>query len=174
MSALRALPILRQVHRLAAARELATPDSELLQRYLAWRDEAAFAALVERHGPMVLGVCRSVLRQRQDAEDAFQATFVVLASRADSIRRRDGLASWLHGVARRVALKARAAGTRRKVLEAKAPPTSAEVMPDELTWSELREILHAELAALPEHFREPLVLCYLEGLTQEEAARRLG
>src|SRR5436190_14182943 len=93
------------------------PDRELVESYLERRDEAAFAALVERHGPMVLGVCRSVLRHRHDAEDAFQATFLLLARKAQAIRRPDGLASWLHGVAHRVALKARAAATRRQALE---------------------------------------------------------
>jgi RNA polymerase sigma factor (sigma-70 family) len=121
---------------------------------------------------MVLGVCRSVLRHRHDAEDAFQATFLILARNAQAIRRPDGLASWLHGVAYRVALKARAAATRRQALEQAAPAPALSA--DDLTWGEVRAILHAELAALPERFRAPLVLCYLQGLTQEEAARRLG
>src|SRR5260370_10100356 len=102
-------PILRHVRRLVAGPETA-PDGDLLQAYVEKSDGAAFAALVERHGPMVLGVCQSVLRHRHDAEDAFQATFLVLARNARSIRRRDGLGSWLHGVAYRVALKARVAG----------------------------------------------------------------
>jgi RNA polymerase sigma factor (sigma-70 family) len=174
MNAIRAVPILRLLRRLAAGRATSLTDSDLLQRYLDQGDEAAFAALVERHGPMVLGVCWSVLRHRQDAEDAFQATFLVLAHKAGSIRRREGLGSWLHGVARRVALKARAGVIRRQALEAKATPLAVDPTPDDVTWGELREALHAELAALPEHLREPLVLCYLEGLTQDEAARRLG
>ena len=93
------------------------PDGELLRRYLACRDEAAFAALVERHGPMVLSVCQAVLRHRQDAEDAFQASFLVLARRAAAIRQGDSLAGWLHAVARRLALKARAATLRRQARE---------------------------------------------------------
>src|SRR5947209_11338227 len=100
---------LAQLRRLVASVGAAATDRDLLQRYLERRDEAAFAALVGRHGPMVLGVCQAVLRHRQDAEDAFQATFLVLARKAGSIRRGDRLASWLHGVAYRVARKARAA-----------------------------------------------------------------
>src|SRR5438067_8316599 len=95
------------------------PDRELVESYLERRDETAFAALVERHGPMVLGVCRSVLRHNQDAEDAFQATFLVLARKASSIRRRNDLGSWLHGVAYRVSCKAMTAAVRRRVLETK-------------------------------------------------------
>jgi RNA polymerase sigma factor (sigma-70 family) len=115
-----------------------------------------------------------VLHPRHDAEDALQATFLVLARKAGSIRRRDGLGSWLHRVAYRVARKARAAGARRQALEAKATAPAPVPPADDLSWGEVRAILHAELAALPERFREPLVLCYLEGLTQSEAARRLG
>src|SRR5262249_17480094 len=111
---------------------------------------------------------------RHDAEDAFQATFLVLARNARSIRRRDGLASWLHGVAYRVALKARAAGVRRQALEAKAAAPLPVCPADDLSWGEVRAIVHGEVAALPEDFRAPLVLCYLEGLTQDEAARQLG
>jgi RNA polymerase sigma factor (sigma-70 family) len=174
MAAAHGNPILHHVRRLLTHRETGPSDCDLLRDFLDRRDEAAFAALVERHGAMVLGVCQSILRHRQDAEDAFQATFVVLARNAGSIRRRDGLGSWLHGVAHRVACKARAAGARRQALLAKAAVPPPVCPADDLTWGEVRSILHAELAALPERFREPLVLCYLEGLTQDEAARRLG
>jgi RNA polymerase sigma factor (sigma-70 family) len=169
-----ASPILRHVRRLVTGHEAGAPDRDLLQAYLDKQDSTAFAELVERHGPMVLGVCQAVLRNSQDAEDAFQATFLVLARNARSIRRRDGLGSWLHGVAHRVSLKARAAGVRRRAVETKAPAPVPACSADELTWGEIRAILHAELAALPERLREPLVLCYLEGLTQEEAAEQLG
>jgi RNA polymerase sigma factor (sigma-70 family) len=164
---------LRRLRRLVASLGEAAPDPELLQLYLERRDESAFAALLERHGPMVFGVCRSVLRHCHDAEEAFQATFLVLARRADSIRRRDRLGSWLHGVAYRVAQKARAAEARRRALQARGAIPSP-VSADDLSWAEVRAILHAELGALPERFREPLVLCYLEGLRHDEAARRLG
>src|SRR5919108_6489862 len=93
------------------------PDADLLERYLARRDEAAFEALVWRHGPMVLGVCRRILRDAHDAEDAFQATFLVLARRAASIRDKDSVAGWLHGVAHRTSLKARAMSVKRRAKE---------------------------------------------------------
>ena len=166
--------LLRHVRGLVAGSPTAPPDRDLLQAYRERGDQAAFAALVERHGPMVLGVCRAVLRHRHDAEDAFQATFLVLARQAASIRRPDSLASWLHGVAYRVARKAQAATARRQALEAKTAMFVAVDPADELSWGEVRAVLHAELAALPERYRAPLVLCYLEGLTQEEAAQRLG
>src|SRR5579883_2508035 len=124
-------------------------DGELLRRYLAVRDEAAFAALMRRHGPMVFSVCQSVLRQRDDAEDAFQAVFLILARKAGSVRRYEGLGGWLQSVAYHVALRARARKARRQIQEANAAP--APPVPsacDDLSWGELRTILHAELAAL--------------------------
>jgi DNA-directed RNA polymerase specialized sigma24 family protein len=132
--------ILRHLRRLVAHEQADKPDRELLQVFLERRDEAAFAALVERHGAMVQSVCRAVLRQRQDAEDAFQATFLVLARKAQSIRRRDSLASWLHGVAYRVARKAQAAAARRQALDAKAAVGVALVSADDLSWGEVRAI----------------------------------
>lgn len=173
MTAGQATPLLRHVRKLAAGGATAMSDAELLECYVERHDDGAFDALMRRHGPMVLGVCRAVLRSDADAEDAFQATFLVLARKAGSIRRREGLGSWLHGVAYRVAQKARAATARRRAVEAKAAPPAA-ASADDLSWGEVRALLHAELAGLPEHFRGPLVLCYLEELTHEEAARRLG
>jgi RNA polymerase sigma factor (sigma-70 family) len=149
-------------------------DRELLQHYLGGRDETAFQALLKRHGPMVFGVCQAILHHQQDAEDAFQATFLVLARNAHSIRRQDGLASWLHGVAYRVARKALVRCRRRQANLAKAVPAAAAVPADDLSWGEVKAILHAELAALPEQFRTPIVLCHLEGLTQDQAASRLS
>ncbi|HKI38066.1 MAG TPA: sigma-70 family RNA polymerase sigma factor [Gemmataceae bacterium] len=166
--------ILRHVHRLAAeAANGAAPDAELVQTYLARRDEAAFAALVRRHGSMVLAVCRSVLHHHQDAEDAFQATFLLLSRKAGSLRKPAEVGSWLHGAAYRLALNARAAAVRRRAHEqAVEPRPPADV--DSVTWGELRQVLHEELAHLPDRLRAPLLLCYLEGLTQDEAAQRLG
>jgi RNA polymerase sigma factor (sigma-70 family) len=153
-------------------------DAALLGRFVRHRDEAAFAALVARHGPMVLGVCRRALGDAHDAEDAFQATFLVLARKAESVRPGDALAAWLHGVARRVARKGRAACTRRQRREARAcAPDLPDPRPDplaELSGRELLTALDAELQRLPEAYRLPLVLCCLEGRTQDEAARQLG
>jgi RNA polymerase sigma factor (sigma-70 family) len=166
--------LLQHIRRLADGPQSPPSDGELLRRYLEAGDQAAFAALLRRHGTMVFAVCHSVLRQRDDAEDAFQAAFLILARKAGSIRRQEGLGGWLQRVAYRVALKARARNVRRHEREAQAAsPRSTVSGGEELSWGEVRAILHAELAALPEHFRAPLVLCYLEGLTQEEAAQQL-
>jgi RNA polymerase sigma factor (sigma-70 family) len=148
-------------------------DRQLVERFLAGRDEAVFEAVVRRHGPMVYRVCWRVLRQDQDAEDAFQATFLLLAQKLRTVRKHASLASWLHGVARRVALKAKAqAATRRR--HEQQVPVSQSLPPDDVTWGELRAVLDAELGQLPEKWRLPLILCYLEGRTQEEAAGQLG
>jgi RNA polymerase sigma factor (sigma-70 family) len=149
-------------------------DADLLARFAADRDGLAFAALVARHGPMVLAVCRRVLRHRQDAEDAFQAAFLVLARRAAGLAPAVPLGGWLHGVAYRTALAARRVRAARRAREAKAARVG-EVGPEEAGLStELREALDRELAALPEVYRAALVACELEGLTRREAALRLG
>ena len=152
-------------------------DAELLEQFVASRDEAAeaaFAALVERHGVMVLGVCRRVLGNRDEAEDAFQATFLVLARKAAAIARREQLASWLHGVARRAALDARARATRQKAREKRLGAMLPVEPPDQTMTSELRIILDEELARLPERHRAAIVLCELEGLSRRDAAARLN
>jgi RNA polymerase sigma factor (sigma-70 family) len=152
-------------------------DAELLERFVAGRDEAAeaaFAALVERHGVMVLGVCRRVLGNRDAAEDAFQATFLVLAKKASAIARREQLASWLHGVARRAALDARARASRQKAREKRLGAMLPVEPPDQTMTSELRAVLDEELARLPERHRTAILLCELEGLSRREAANRLG
>src|SRR5262249_44488452 len=143
------------------------------RRFLDQQDEAAFEALVRRHGPLVLDVCRAVLCNEADVEDAFQATFLVLAQKAGSIRKTESLASWLHGVAYRVACKARTAFARRNKHERSTTGARA-AQPDNLAWNELRQVVHEELNALSERHRAPLVLCYLEGKTQDEAAGLLG
>ncbi len=147
-------------------------ESQLLRRFVETGDEQAFAALVARHGPMVFGVCRRALGQRADAEDAFQATFLILARKAASIRDGDRLGPWLHGVARRVAARARADATRREQVERWASRGEA-VSTAEADRLDLRSALDEELARLPSGFREAIVLCHLVGLTHEEAARRL-
>jgi RNA polymerase sigma factor (sigma-70 family) len=146
-------------------------DSALLERFLTNRDEGAFETLVRRHGPMVFGVCRRVLGNVHDAEDAFQATFLILARKAASIRQRGSVGNFLHGVAHRAALQAKRASGRRRAREANAMPRP-QPAPD--SWSELREVLDQELGRLPDKYRALLVLCDLEGRTRKEAARQLG
>jgi RNA polymerase sigma factor (sigma-70 family) len=166
--------ILRAIRRVAEDQRFAgVPDQVLLRRFLERRDEAAFHALLRRHGPMVLDVCRAVAPNRADAEDAFQAAFLVFLRNARTVRKAASLASWLHGVARRTALKARVAFARRQKHEGRVA-TRPPAEPDDLTWRELRQVLHEELARLAERYRAPLVLCYLQGKTQDEAAALLG
>jgi RNA polymerase sigma factor (sigma-70 family) len=150
------------------------PDQQLLERFVVGRDEDAFTALVHRHGPMVTGVCRRLLREMHDAEDAFQATFLVLARKAASIRKGESVGSWLYGVALRVASKARVEAARRARREGQRPAPAAAEAGDALCWGELRSVLDEELGRLSASWRAPLILCYLEGQTQDEAARRLG
>ena len=154
-------------------------DSHLVQRYLTGRDgaeQAAFSALVERHGPMVLGVCRQVLGNRHDAQDAFQATFMVLARKAGSVHNAESLASWLHGTALRVAVRAKLDEARRRVHEQRCATMKMKEQErsDTTVRSEPFAELHEEIARLPQRYREPVVLCYLEGLTSEQAAVRIG
>jgi RNA polymerase sigma factor (sigma-70 family) len=166
--------VLRHIRRAAAGPADQQPaDRQLLERFALHRDEAAFAALLGRHGPMVLGVCRGILGDAHAAEDAFQATFLVLARNAGSIHRRDSVGGWLYQVARRAALRARAGAARRQLLEKRAEPMPSADPWLDLSLRELREAVHEELGRLPERYRAPLVLCYLEGKTKEEAARLL-
>ena len=145
----------------------------LLERFAADRDSAAFEALVSRHGPMVFATCRRMLSDPHDADDAFQATFLVLARKAGSIRDPDRLGPWLHGVARRVAARSRALAGRRRSVERPVGDEPAGESPDPLEGAEVRAVLDEELARLPEKYRAPLVLCYLDGLTHDEAAEAL-
>lgn len=150
------------------------PDGRLLKQFVSRHDQAAFAALVQRHGPMVLGVCRRVLRNHQDAEDAFQATFLVLARKAGGLHRPELLANWLYGVAYRTAQQARVKAARRCHHEREAATMSSAQAEPEPEGKEIREVLDEALFKLPEKYRAPLVLCYLEGKTNEEAAKLLG
>lgn len=151
-------------------------DGQLLARAKSASTEsahAALAALVERHGPMVFRVCRDILRDTDDAQDAFQATFLVLVRKASKVRRPDSVGSWLHGVATRISMKARTESARRRAHERR----KGELMIDRRRAAEGGDVdpaLHEELVRLPEKYRAPLVLCYLEGLTHDEAAAHLG
>src|SRR5437660_686438 len=166
--------VLSHIRRVADARTLAeASDGQLLERFACRREEAAFATLLRRHGPMVLSVSRRILHQMQDAEDVFQATFLLLARKAASIRKRESVGSWLHGVAFRLATRLRAQASRRAAHERQAGAmrtTSAGLA----AWQELQAVLDESLQKLSEKYRSALVLCYLEGKTQEEAARQLG
>ena len=149
-------------------------DGQLLDRFVARREEVVFEAIIHRHGPMVWGVCRRVLRDHHDAEDAFQAAFLVLARKSASVNPRDNLGNWLYGVAYQTARKARAMRTKRRSREAEirvvpeAEATRHEEADDRLP------LLDRELSRLPEKYRIPIVLCELEGMTHREAAERLG
>ena len=152
--------------------QIGLSERQLVQQF-ATGDEGAFETLVTRHGPMVLGVCRRVLYERGDVEDAFQATFLVLLRKAGALRDADALGPWLHGVAYRVAARIRSNSSRRKLEEAKcARPVAVE--PDcHLERTELRGLIDGEIQRLPEKYRAAVVLCYLEGRSHDEAARRL-
>ncbi len=168
----------RFIRKVAFADAVGVSDAQLLHAYTATGDQEAFAALVKRHGPMVLGICSRLLRNASDAEDAFQATFLVLVRKARRIMRPKLLANWLYGVARRTAMRARAKAARRAHHETEAAmrdPESAGTDPAVASlWSDLRPILDEEIAHLPERFRVPVILCYLEGRTNEEAAKIIG
>src|SRR5258708_4327242 len=149
------------------------PDGQLLARFAAGQDEAAFAALVRRHGPMVLGVCRRVLRHAEDAEDVFQATFLILARKASSVLKREAIGSWLYRVAYRAAQEARVMRARRRTQERagdRAPESSVQAA-EVQDW---RPVLDQELSLLPEKYQAAIVLCDLEARPRKEAARQLG
>jgi RNA polymerase sigma factor (sigma-70 family) len=167
--------VIQQLRRAALLQDGTAPtDGQLLRDYLGRRDEAALAALVQRHGPMVWGVCRRVLGHYHDAEDAFQATFLVLVRRAASIAAPERLANWLYGVAHQTALKARATAGKRQAREKQMTdmPEPAVAAPD--LWNDLQPRLDQELSRLPDIYRTVLVLCELEGKTRAETARQLG
>jgi RNA polymerase sigma factor (sigma-70 family) len=149
----------------------ALSDGQLVERFVRQRDEAAFEALFWRHGPMVLAVCRRLLGPA-DAEDAFQATFLILVRKAASIGRREAVGAWLYRVAYRVALRARAAARPVVELPAEGPPAADDE--ESVAWRDVRPLLDEAIDSLPAKYRAPVVLCYLQGKTNEEAARELG
>src|SRR5262245_27739717 len=148
-------------------------DGQLLTRFIEHRDEAAFEALVRKHAAMVWGVCRRRVGHVHDAEDAFQATFLVLARKAASVVPREAVGNWLYGVAYHTALKAKAAFARRHRMEKQVTvlPESEAPRPD--LWEELQPLLDDELSRLPDKYRTPVILCDLEGRPRREVARRL-
>jgi RNA polymerase sigma factor (sigma-70 family) len=149
-------------------------DSQLLDHFVRDHDPGAFRSLMTRHGPDVLRVCRAVLQDAHEADDAFQATFLVLVRKAPSIQNPESLGGWLRGVAYRTATRARCRAARRRAMERTCAELSRdECVPDPLT-PELRELVRAELDRLPDNYRLPVTLCYLQGLTHQEAARRLS
>jgi RNA polymerase sigma factor (sigma-70 family) len=150
----------------------AMTEREMLERYVTTNDPDAFRGLVERHGPMVLAVCRSVLRTSHDVEDAFQITFLALARHAGEIKQRDTIAPWLHRVASRASRRARRRLFRDRVVETLRPETEPEstFQPRDLSFAPL---LHEEVSRLPDGYRLPVMLCYLDGITNEEAAIKL-
>ena len=149
-------------------------DGQLLDCFLTQRDDAAFAALVKRHAPIVWGVCRRVLRHHHDAEDAFQATFLVLVRKAATVEPKEMVGNWLYGVAYQTALKARSVSTRRKEREKQMVEMPEPAVEERELWHDLQPLLDQELSRLPDKYRVPIVLCDLEGKTRKEAARQLG
>jgi RNA polymerase sigma factor (sigma-70 family) len=160
-------------HSLAHRGDAALSDAQLLERWVEQHDPAAFELMLWRHGPMVLNTCRRLLPKREDAEDAFQATFLVLVRKASSIRRREALAAWLHRVACRIAGRLRATNNVRSSREQPFADSLAAPHVDAPAARDLHAILDEEIESLPAHYRRALILCCLEGKLQEEAARLL-
>jgi RNA polymerase sigma factor (sigma-70 family) len=156
----------------SGARELT--DDQLLHEFAVHHDPGAFAVLVKRHGPCVLGVCRRVLHHVQDAEDAFQATFLVLARHSTGFRKEGALASWLHGVAYRVAMRSKRSAARRRTHERRVRPSPPLEPAWEEAWREVQVVLDEEIQRLPEKYRTAFILCCMQGMSKREAARQLA
>jgi RNA polymerase sigma factor (sigma-70 family) len=167
--------VLDHVRKMLAGQEsVRLTDRELLQRFARNRDAEAFAALVQRHGRMILNVCRRLLQTSQDVEDAFQATFLILVRKSGTQRWQESVGTWLHLVAYRVALRLRTAQQRTAPLDARSHASPAADPLAEVSGRELSNVLDQELSRLPEKYRAPLVLCCLEGRTRDEAAQQCG
>jgi RNA polymerase sigma factor (sigma-70 family) len=167
--------VINQLRRLVRCKSGCTlTDAQLLDAFITRRDEASFEVLVWRHGTMVLRLCQRILHDSHEAEDAFQATFLVFASKAHTIGKRESVGSWLHKVAYRIALRVRARAVKRGAPVESAGEIPAPESAHELLWRDLRPILDEEIDRLPEKYRAPVVLCYLQGHTNEEAAEQLG
>ena len=167
--------VLRFLRHAAGANEVGDQsDAVLLQQFVSQRSEDAFAALLQRHGPLVFAVCRRTLRENADAEDAFQATFLVLVRKAGSIRKQGTLSAWLHRVALNISRTIKIAAARRQAHERQVAEMPQATPSDGVELRDWQSVLHEEVDQLPEKHRVPVVLCYLQGLTHEEAARRLG
>jgi RNA polymerase sigma factor (sigma-70 family) len=165
---------LRDLHHTAGADTTRLTDGQLLDQFVSGSNPVAFEALLHRHGPLIWGACRRLLSEPQDVEDAFQATFLVVLRKAKYFQRRSSLGTWLYGIAYRVALKARQRDARRGNNERRFAEMTPTESACEAGWEELKPVLDAELDKLPEKYRAPLVLCYLEGKTNEQAASELG
>src|SRR6516162_4309165 len=175
MATSQASEVIRHLRRAVLLRDGAgLTDGQLLEDYMSRRDEAALEALVHRHGPMVWGVCRRVLRNYHDAEDAFQATFLVFVRKSASIASRELLANWLYGVAHQTALKARATVAKRRTRERQVTEMPEPEVTHQEVWHDLQPVLDEELSRLPDKYRVPIVLCDLEGKTRKEAAQLVG
>jgi RNA polymerase sigma factor (sigma-70 family) len=153
---------------------MAESDGELLGIFVENRDAKAFEVLMIRHGPRVWRVCRQVLGRSADAEDAFQSTFLLLAGKAGSIHKGDSLGPWLHGAAHRIAVRSRVNAARRRSRENLIRQRTEESVEAEVETDEIHRALHEEIDRLPARLRDPIRLCYLDGMTNNEAARHLG
>ncbi|HEV3237295.1 MAG TPA: sigma-70 family RNA polymerase sigma factor, partial [Gemmataceae bacterium] len=168
-------PVIRYIRKLAGAGPAGeATDAQLLARFIKDRDESAFTMIVERHGPMVLNICRRMLNDAHEVDDVFQAVFLVLVRKAGSVGKPELLANWLYGVACRTAAKARGQAYRRQAHVKEMVDMPATDTTSDHAWQELRPVLDEELKTLPDKYRAPLVLCYLQGKTYTEAARILG
>ena len=166
--------LIRRLRRVAEQTADGATDASLLERFVAGRDEAAFELLLWRHGPMVLGLCRRMLRCEQDAEDAFQTAFLLLSRKAASVRRGEAVAGWLYRTAYRIALRVRQTARFRPVaIPPGSDPVASPSDPD-IIWRDLRPVLDDEIQRLPAKYRLPIILCYFQGRTHAEAALELG